>query len=284
MAKKKAITEEQLRAANKAGYSTQQIAQEINKYEKRTWNDAVFAPTYKWPAEWTAENNAIAQGIKPPVAQDQTVQPITQAVNPNTIDTSTGKPVSESPENVQYSILPENVTGVKPNVVKTPYMENRKKTVETAVPTATDAAKADLDNAMGEKKVLSDRKENAFNFYLKNSGQSEEQLKETLKSAGYTDDEITEKLKGIANSTKPEYNAVWPNGEIRGAIDPATGKPAETSDIEKQAQATGVQYTMKDGIATYNPTTPEEAKKILAMGGKIQQESAMTAVAQANLD
>jgi hypothetical protein len=33
---KKAITEEQLRAANKAGYSTQQIAGEINKFEKRT--------------------------------------------------------------------------------------------------------------------------------------------------------------------------------------------------------------------------------------------------------
>lgn len=33
---KKVITEEQLRAANKAGYSTQQIAGEINKYEKTT--------------------------------------------------------------------------------------------------------------------------------------------------------------------------------------------------------------------------------------------------------
>jgi hypothetical protein len=32
------------------------------------------------------------------------------------IDTNTGKPVSESSENAQYNILPENVTGVKPNV------------------------------------------------------------------------------------------------------------------------------------------------------------------------
>lgn len=87
-------------------------------------------------------------------------------------------------------------------------IDAKKNGVVPTEPTAPDAAKADLDKAMSEKKVLSDRKDNAFNSYLKNSGQSEEQLKETLKSAGYTDDEITEKLKGIANSTKPEYNAV----------------------------------------------------------------------------
>jgi hypothetical protein len=29
-------------------------------------------------------------------------------------------------------------------------------------------------------------------------------------------------------------------------IDPATGKPVETSDLEKQAQATGVAYTMEN--------------------------------------
>jgi IS30 family transposase len=33
---KKIITEEQIRKANKAGYSTQQIAGELNKYEKTT--------------------------------------------------------------------------------------------------------------------------------------------------------------------------------------------------------------------------------------------------------
>jgi hypothetical protein len=33
---KKVITEEQLRAANKANFTPQQIAQEINKFEKRT--------------------------------------------------------------------------------------------------------------------------------------------------------------------------------------------------------------------------------------------------------
>lgn len=124
------------------------------------------------------------------------------------IDTNTGKPVSESSENAQYNILPENVTGVKVSPTLQAKIDAKKNGVVPTEPTAPDAAKADLDKAMSEKKVLSDRKDNAFNSYLKNSGQSEEQLKETLKSAGYTDDEITEKLKGIANSTKPEYNAV----------------------------------------------------------------------------
>jgi hypothetical protein len=44
-------------------------------------------------------------------------------------------------------------------------------------------AKTDVQKSMDEKNALSDKKENAFNFYLKNSGQSEEQLKQTLKSA-----------------------------------------------------------------------------------------------------
>ena len=42
------------------------------------------------------------------------MQPIKQAPNADMIDTNTGKPVSESPENAQYNILPESVTGIKP--------------------------------------------------------------------------------------------------------------------------------------------------------------------------
>lgn len=69
-------------------------------------------------------------------------------------------------------------------------------------------------------------------------------------------------------------------------------KPVETpvvpvaplSDLEKQAQATGVKYTMQDGTPLYTPTTKDEALKILQMGGKLAWESAMTAVAKANLD
>ncbi len=105
------------------------------------------------------------------------------------IDTNTGKPVSESSENAQYNILPENVTGVKVSPTLQAKIDAKKNGVapETAPvqpsDTASNEAKAEFDKTMGEKKVLSDKKENAFNFYLKNSGQSEEQLKETLKSA-----------------------------------------------------------------------------------------------------
>ena len=272
---KKAITEEQLRAANKAGYSTQQIAGEINKYEKRTWNDAVYSgtlPNGQTMNPWFAPTPQVT----PPVQ----TQPIVQTPNPDIIDTSTGKPVSESPENAQYNILPENVTGVKVSPTLQAKIDARKVWLDTM----NNQAKTDVQKSMDEKSALSDKKENAFNFYLKNSGQSEEQLKQTLKSAWYTDEEIADKLKGIANSTKPEYNAVWPNGEVRAAIDPATGKPVETSDLEKQAQATGVEYTMQNWQATYNPKTTEEAAKILAMGGKLAGETKMSAVAQASLN
>lgn len=93
-------------------------------------------------------------GIKPvaPVVQPATqpVQPIVQTPNPDMIDTSTGKPVSESPENAQYNILPENVTGVKvsptlqakidakknpPAVVPETIAPVENKPVETVVPT-----------------------------------------------------------------------------------------------------------------------------------------------------
>lgn len=65
---------------------------------------------------------------------------------------------------------------------------------------------------------------------------------------------------------------------------PVKQEVIEPTDAEKAAQATGVQYTMKDGIPLYNPTTKEEAVKILQMGGKLQWESKMWAVAQGNLD
>jgi len=41
---------------------------------------------------------------------------------------------------------------------------------------------------------------------------------------------------------------------------------------------------MQDGTPLYTPTTKDEALKILQMGGKLAGESAMTAVAKANLD
>lgn len=58
----------------------------------------------------------------------------------------------------------------------------------------------------------------------------------------------------------------------------------ELTDIEKQAQATWVKYTMVNGLPEYEPTNKEEALKILQSGGKFSAENGMTAVAKANLD
>jgi hypothetical protein len=41
---------------------------------------------------------------------------------------------------------------------------------------------------------------------------------------------------------------------------------------------------MVNGSPVYNPTTTEEAAKVLAMGGKLQGENKMSAVAQASLN
>lgn len=61
-------------------------------------------------------------------------------------------------------------------------------------------------------------------------------------------------------------------------------KPVEITDAEKNAQSTGVKYTMVDGIPQYSPTNKEEALKVLQMWGKLQWESAMSAVAKMALD
>ena len=62
------------------------------------------------------------------------------------------------------------------------------------------------------------------------------------------------------------------------------GETPELTDAEKAAQATGVQYTMKDGVPVYNPESKEEALKILQSGGKLQYESKLSAIAQGTLD
>lgn len=67
---------------------------------------------------------------------------------------------------------------------------------------------------------------------------------------------------------------------------PTTIKPpiTEVSDVEKQAQSSGVPYTMVNGQAQYNPKTREEAIKVLQTGGSFAQESKMTAQAKSSLD
>lgn len=67
---------------------------------------------------------------------------------------------------------------------------------------------------------------------------------------------------------------------------PTTVKPpiTEVSDVEKQAQSSGVPYTMVNGQAQYNPKTREEAIKVLQTGGSFAQESKMTAQAKSSLD
>jgi hypothetical protein len=71
-------------------------------------------------------------------------------------------------------------------------------------------------------------------------------------------------------------------------IKPVETKPVEVApvltDVEKQAQATGVKYAMVNGLPEYEPTNKEEALKILQSGGKFSAENGMTAVAKANLD
>lgn len=64
------------------------------------------------------------------------MQPIVQTPNPDMIDTSTGKPVSESPENAQYNILPESVTGVKVSPTLQAKID-AKKNAPAVVPTET---------------------------------------------------------------------------------------------------------------------------------------------------
>lgn len=71
-------------------------------------------------------------------------------------------------------------------------------------------------------------------------------------------------------------------------VKPVETKPVEVppvlTDAEKQAQATGVKYSMVNGVPEYAPTNKEEALKILQSGGKFSAENGMTAVAKANLD
>jgi hypothetical protein len=217
---KKAITEAQLRAANKAGYSTQQIAQEVNKFEKRTWNDAVYSGALP-------NGQTMNPELAPQPAQPVQTQPIKPVVNENTIDTNTGKPVSESTENAQYNILPESVTGIKP-------------TITPALQAKIDAKKNWVVSAVVP----------------------------------------TETIAPVETAT-PE---VVPTEVKAETVTTPTEVKTEVTDIEKNAQATGVEYTMQNWQATYNPKTTEEAAKILAMGGKLAGETKMSAVAQASLN
>lgn len=61
-------------------------------------------------------------------------------------------------------------------------------------------------------------------------------------------------------------------------------KTPEISDVEKNAQASGVPYTMANGQPQFTPKTREEAIKVLQTGGSFAQESKLTAQAKANLD
>lgn len=111
---KKEITEAQLGQAVKAGYSKQQIASELNKYEKNTWNDVVYSWNMPWqPTSSVVKTDYMAQrkknaqmvaetaGTIPPTSQE----PLKPVVNENTMDTSTGLPVSESPK--PQAVVPE---------------------------------------------------------------------------------------------------------------------------------------------------------------------------------
>ena len=53
--------------------------------------------------------------------------------------------------------------------------------------------------------------------------------------------------------------------EVKTTTTPTEVK-TEVSDVEKQAQATGMQYTMENGQPIYNATTKEDALKVLQMG------------------
>ncbi len=91
----------------------------------------------------------------------------------------------------------------------------------------------------------------------------------------------TETIAPVQTTPTPE---VVPTEVKTETATTPTEVKTEVTDIEKNAQATGVAYTMENWQATYNPKTTEEALKILAMGGKLQQESKISAVAQANLN
>jgi hypothetical protein len=75
------------------------------------------------------------------------------------IDTNTGKPVSESPENAQYNILPESVTGIKPNVVGQPVISPALQAKMDAKKNGTPTV---IDNQNKELQDMQTRKADAF--------------------------------------------------------------------------------------------------------------------------
>lgn len=76
-----------------------------------------------------------------------------------------------------------------------------------------------------------------------------------------------------------------PVEEVKTVVEPTKiDTKVEISDVEKNAQASGVKYAMKDGTPVYSPATTEEATKILQLGGKLEDWSKVWAVAKATLD
>lgn len=157
-------------------------------------------------------------GIKPvtPVVPTINTQPkpVQTQPNQNTIDTSTGKPVSESPENAQYNILPESVTGIKPFI--SPALQAKIDAKNAPTPTPAPAV---VETAPVE----------------------------TTPAAVTPEPVKTETVNTVKTETTP-------TGEV------------VVSDVEKQAQATGIPYTMENGQPVYNATNKDEAVKVLQMG------------------
>lgn len=198
-----------------------------------------------------------------PVWVQPVIQPVQSKADMNTIDSATGKPVSES-QPIQPVISP--VLQAKIDAKKNgtaPSLNPNQKSVEETL----------NDRNRTREQII--RAENPWidNEWVKGllgkmTPEDEKKVASTLTPYKTSEDIKNEQSQMLADKSKV--------GEQQQQV--------ETSDIEKQAQATGVEYTMQNWQATYNPKTTEEATKILAMGGKLAGENKLTAVAQASLN
>lgn len=99
------------------------------------------------------------------------------------------------------------------------------------------------------------------------------------KSRGYTSRPVVDEKRMLED----QANAGIQKGETMKQDFLKKQWAVEISDVEKNAQASGVKYAMQNWTPVYSPATTEEATKILQTGGKIEENSKVWAVAQANI-
>ena len=160
------------------------------------------------------------------------------------------------------------------NVVKTPVAATTKPVIE---PTPT-AVTSPVSTAEAETQAINILPESVTGVKVTPFMQAKIDAKKNGTPAVVP----TETIAPVEN--KPVETPIVPTEVKAETVTAPTEVKTEVSDIEKNAQATGVEYTMQNWQATYNPKTNEEAAKILAMGGKLAGENKMTAVAQASLN